>query len=199
MQPQDISWAYVFLTLGPALITGASTALGSWLLYRQQLKSKVAEIEGQTQLRARELLFESYQKRIERREESLKELVSALMGAAGHLQGTTDEEGKRQLEQAMLVLLRMINDPYLDSLNDLEEELTAVGLIDKRQKDISFIRQTFSVDLEKVDSKLTGELYVNFMKALGLYHSLKDELLNKKCEDLFLPISNQTALQTRRS
>ena len=141
---------------------------------------KIAEIKGQSELRARELLFEAYQKRIDRIGESAKEFVGALMGLAGHLQGTTEEESRRELEAAMIALIRMTSDPFRDSINDLDEELQAVGLAEKRQKDISFIRETLSIDLNKVTVNDVGITYLNFMKAIGLFHSLKDELLNKK-------------------
>jgi hypothetical protein len=58
-----INWPTVFLALGPAIITGIFTALGSWLLYRYQLKTKTHELRGQTELRARELFFEDLSKR----------------------------------------------------------------------------------------------------------------------------------------
>lgn len=67
MLSQAINWPILWLALGPAIVAGLSTALASWLLYRSQLKTKIAEIKGQSELRARELLFESYQKKIKRK------------------------------------------------------------------------------------------------------------------------------------
>lgn len=185
MQAQTINWATVALALGPAVITAISTAVGSWLLYRHQLKTKVAEIRGQTGLRARELLFESFQKRIDRRDEGIKQFVSTLMTLVEHLKVETDEESKRQSGIVIIALIKMIREPFLDSVSELEEEFKLVGLTDKRRKDISTIRQTLAVDLDKVEIKNVGELYLDFMKSIGLFTSLKDELLNIKCEDLF--------------
>lgn len=79
----------------------------------------------------------------------------------------------------------MTSDPLLDSIGDLEEELKAIGLADKRQKDVQFIRDTLSTDLDKATIADVGGIYLNFMKAVGLFHALRDELLTKKCEDLF--------------
>jgi len=71
--------------LGPAIVAGFFTALGSYLIYRSQLKTKLAEIQGQAELRARELLFESYQKRIDRIGEGVNKFMGALYGFAGRL------------------------------------------------------------------------------------------------------------------
>src|SRR2546430_9925701 len=185
MQSQTINWPTLWLALGPAIVAGFFTALGSYLIYRSQLKTKIAEIKGQAELRARELLFESYQKRIDRIGESVDKFVGALYGFAGHLQALEDQEEKHQAERAILVLVKMTSDPLLDSIADSEEELKAIGLADKRQKDVQFIRDTLSTDLAKATIADVGGIYLNFMKAVGLFHALRDELLTKKCEDLF--------------
>lgn len=82
MQSQTINWPTLWLALGPAIVAGFFTALGSYLIYRSQLKTEIAEIKGQAELRARELLFESYQKRIDRIGESVDKFVGALYGFA---------------------------------------------------------------------------------------------------------------------
>jgi len=184
MQSQAINWPTLWLALGPAIVAGFFTALGSYLIYRSQLKTKIAEIKGQTELRSRELLFGSYQKRIDRIGESVDKFVGALFGFAGHLQALHDhEEEKKQAERAILVLIKMTSDPMLDSISDLEEELRAMGLADKRGKDIQFIRETLSVNLDKATVNDFGTIYLNFMKAVGLLNGLKEELLNAKCKD----------------
>ncbi len=185
MQNQVINWPTLWLALGPAIVAGFFTALGSWLIYRSQLKTEITEIKGQAELRARELLFESYQKRIDRIGQAVEKFVEALYGFAGHLQALTDEAEKREAQVAILVLIKMTRDPILDSIGELEEELKAVDLGDKRRKDIEFIRDTLSADLEGPTATGFGVVYLNFMKAVGLFNALKEELLNRKCEDLF--------------
>ena len=56
--------------LGPAIII----AIFSFLTIRLQYKTKVLEIKGQAALKAREILFASYQKKIESVNNSLKEV-----------------------------------------------------------------------------------------------------------------------------
>lgn len=82
MQSQSINWPTLWLALGPAIVGGFFTALGSYLIYRSQLKTKIAEIRGQAELKARELLFESYQKRLDRVGEDVDSFVGALYGFA---------------------------------------------------------------------------------------------------------------------
>ena len=183
---QAIDWPTLWLALGPAIVAGFFTALGLWLIYRSQLKTKIAEIKGQAELRARELLFAAYQKRIDRIGESVDKFVGALFGFAGHLQALHDqEEEKKQAEGAILVLIKMTSDPMLDSIGELEEELRAIGLGEKRSKDIQFIRETLSANIDKATVIDFGAIYLNFMKAVGLFNALKEELLNRKCEGLF--------------
>jgi hypothetical protein len=167
MQSQTINWPTLWLALGPAIVAGFFTALGSYLIYRSQLKTKLAEIKGQSELRARELLFESYQKRIDRIGEGVNKFMGALYGFAGHLQALTDEEEKRQAQVAILVLIKMTRDPILDSVGELEEELGSVDLATKRSADLRFIRETLSAELDKPDIDF-GLVYLNFMK-LSVY------------------------------
>jgi len=75
----------------------------------------------------------------------------------------------------------MTRDPILDSVGELEEELGSVDLATKRSADLRFIRETLSTELDKTDIDF-GLVYLNFMKAFGLFNGLKEELLNKKCE-----------------
>ncbi len=186
MQTPTINWLTLWFALGSAIVTGFFTALTSWLLYRSQLKTKISEIRGQGDIRARELLFESYQRRIDRIGEDIKQFAGALYGFAGHLQALTDENEKREAQKAILVLIRMVRDPLLDSLGELEEELSSVNLAEKRHSDVQFIREALSANLDgpNVD---TGFVYLNFMKAFALFNGVKQELLNKKCEALFKP------------
>ena len=114
----------------------------------------------------------------------MSKFVGALYGFAGHLQALTDEEEKRQAQVAILVMIKMTRDPILDSVGELEEELESVGLASKRSGDLKFIRETLSTDLDKPALDF-GLVYLNYMKAFGLFNGLKEELLNKKCEALF--------------
>lgn len=41
------------------------------------------------------------------------------------------------------------------------------------------------MDLDKAAASDFGVVYLGFMKAIGLFNALKEELLNRKCEDLF--------------
>lgn len=83
MQTQSINWPTLWLALGPAIVAGFFTALGSYLIYRSQLKTKIAEIKGQAELRARELLFESYQKRIDRIGRGCKQICGSALRIRG--------------------------------------------------------------------------------------------------------------------
>ncbi len=69
---ESINGTTIILTLGVAIVTALSTLLATLIAQRGQLKVKVLEIEGQQEIKAKELLFENYQRRIERYNQILK-------------------------------------------------------------------------------------------------------------------------------
>lgn len=181
-----INWPTVFLALGPAIITGIFTALGSWLLYRYQLKTKTHELRCQTELRARELFFEAYQKGIDSSTRQTEAVANVLgqMAALVH-EDSDDEERQQQALGALALMMKVGIQPLLEWFGDLESEVQQLGLTEKKQHDLSRIRKTLSTNLDDVNINEVGPLYLEFMTAISLIYSLNNAILAKKCEDLF--------------
>ncbi|MEK6300796.1 MAG: hypothetical protein AABO41_08755 [Acidobacteriota bacterium] len=181
-----INWPTVFLALGPAIITGIFTALGSWLLYRYQLRTKTQELRGQTELRARELFFEAYQRGIDNSTRQTEAIAKVLGQMTALLHEDRDDEEKQQQALCALVLMMTVSvQPLLDWLSELESEVQQLGLTERKQRDLSRIRKILSTNLDGININEVGPLYVEFMTAISLIYSLNNAILAKKCEDLF--------------
>ena len=126
------------------------------------------------------MLFEAYQNKIEKLNVAAKEFGETIGKMTGLIQAETPAERDREVVVAMLLMIKLISDTFLDSVNDLEEELQIVGLADKRQKDINFIKETLQSNIQINELHEAAPQYLSSMKALGLFYSLKDELLNKR-------------------
>ncbi|SRR6266404_5205507 len=180
-----VHWPTVWIAFGSAIITGLFTSIASWLLYHFQLKTKVTELKAQAQLRARELLFNSYQKRMEDITKNAYVLGDTLGKFAELLQRQESEHEKRESLVAITYMMRVVAKPLSDSVRELELDLAQVGLAERRQDDILQMRQALAVDFDAITLQDVGPIYLQFMAALGLFYSIKDELLTKKCEELF--------------
>jgi hypothetical protein len=64
--------------LGPALLATLSTLAGVWLTHHFQLKTKKTELDAQAKLKARELIFNSYQQKLDRKREALSKASSGM-------------------------------------------------------------------------------------------------------------------------
>ena len=179
----DLNWPVVVLTLGTAIITAISTGLGSWLVYRFQLRIKMAELKEQSRLKARELLFHSYQKQIEDVNKQA-ETIGAVFGQLAQLSQNESEDERKGSLVALLFMMKTSVALMMDWAKQLETDLTEVNLITRRQNDLAYIKQTFSINLDQITLEEIGPLYLKFMAAIGLVYSINGEVLNKKSANL---------------
>jgi hypothetical protein len=168
---------YALTIIVPVLIT----AVVSWKISRQQLTMKTEELKAQGDLRARELLFNAYQKKIERIGNNASEVGEAFGQMIGQMEGKRDEE----IAPALILTLKVTTDGFKSSIEELEHELSWSGLPASRQQDLVAIKQIFATDFDNLSVKEIGPIYVRLMAALGIIYSLQTELTNKKAEDLF--------------
>jgi len=185
----------------PTAITEASkivfpslfTFLGSYLAIRSQLKTKSLEIESQTSLKAKELIFSAYQKRWEKAEKDSAELMRQAHEIFDkHMR--KDYEGLVPLSSE--VLLTQMFGLYQEDFDDLIAELKAAGIMDKHSKKIELVRSQLAVDIKSFLSKLNNPPQEKERKQILIYtqglatasatiSTLYGYLLQKKAEDLF--------------
>ena len=168
-------------SLGPAAIT----AVVSWLAFRSQRIIKQAEIEGQTKLRARELMFNSYQGLMERREKEVTDIGKVLGQVGIALQITDDEDEKRKACVALMEVMGSIVTPFKGSVADLENELAQAGLLEKYQSQLSYIKSHVDFDVMTIPYKDIPAKYQAVMTMLGYASLIQQALLANKREELF--------------
>jgi hypothetical protein len=173
-------------SLGPAAIT----AIVSWLAFRSQRRIKQAEMEGQTKLRARELMFNSYQGMMERREKDVTDLGKVLGQVAVALQITDDEEERRKACVALMEVMGSIITPLKGSVVDLENELAQAGLMQKYQSQLSYIKSHVEFDVMAIPYKDIPAKYQAVMTMLGYVSIIQQALLAKKPRGIVSRISS---------
>jgi len=184
-QSKSHTWADVgyqaVLTLGPALITGGV----SWLAFRSQLKLKDKEIEGGAKLKARELMFKSYQGVLERREKDGAEIGKVLGQLGVAFQIADDEEAQLKARVALMETLGAIITPLRGLENDLESQLEATGLGEKYKAQMQYIKKTANINLMGIPYDQIPAQYDKAMTMLSYVSLIKQAILEKKREELF--------------
>jgi hypothetical protein len=166
--------------LGPATLALA----GSWIALRYQRKLKEVEINAQITLKARELVFEAYQRELDTKTTELKDLAKALKTFSMALQGGTQDEQKQAALEVGKRLPSMVV-PLLSDIDRLEQELKNLGLLDRYLSQLAYVKETMGepiVVTDLVSAKNNCEkqfLVVNHLTAMF------QDILEKKRQALF--------------
>ena len=175
-------WSLAVMMLGPAAITGAVSIIISQL----QLKMKISEIKGESEYKARENLFQSYQRRLTAHGESSKEFFEGIGKTFGYYVAQENEQEGIKMLKAHFKLIKLVKDEIPESIDELERELRENKLFTEDiEKQISFMKKTISVDLEKIAEKDMGAIFIDYCKVIDLLHSFENTLLEKKRDELF--------------
>jgi hypothetical protein len=167
--------------IGPALLALG----GSWLALRYQRKVKQIEIDGQLNLRARELIFESYQKRLEDQTRDLRELAKTLRRTAATMNSGTEDE-KTEASALLGEALAGTLNPVLFNVERLEKELEDFDLLSNYKAYVALIKECGSgnqQDLESNEEKVA--LTHKFFTAVSYLSVINQDLLDTKREQLF--------------
>lgn len=191
----EVNWSELLKTLGPAIVTGLTaiftvivTATITYLASRHQFKMKLIEIKGQSELRARELLFDAYQKRLERILNELNEFDKSISLSIGELKGMEDHKDvdNKYFPQLLKLFKGFLND-FEEEIAELEDELNKENLLNKRNMErLTFMRNVFSeVVNEDVKNEDSEKKTFQVIRAARMFSRLIDELLEKKSTELF--------------
>jgi hypothetical protein len=171
--------------LGGALIGSLSTVLITWLTNRKQIELQKNEIKAQVGLKARELLFNSYQQRMNKLESELFQYGSTLGQISGTLAGTEDEEERHKILHHLIKTFRPFMMLFTDTVVDLESELEKVGLLEKREAQLNILRENSGIELDETNGDDLEQHLNSLFKSLAIISLLNQEILNRKCESLF--------------
>lgn len=166
--------------LGPAVLA----LTGSWLALRFQQKGKQAEILGQTKLKARELMFESYQKTFDIEVAELKDLAKAAKSLSlSFLHGNTQEKGDAigKIYEALSGAAM----PLLFGLDRVEEDLKQFGLHERYKEELAFIKELNDEEATGENEEEIAQIFDKVFTAVAYYIVINRDVIARKREQLF--------------
>lgn len=170
------------LMLGPAILTGAVSIIVNWL----QIKTKIIELASQSEYKARETVFRSYQERLRSIRESTNNLSQSFGKTFGAYEAFEDETAKIKLLEIQLKFIKFCKELIADSISEFEVELKKAELFTgKTEEQVKFARKVLSIDLEKISKTQLEEIVVNYYKVLFLIDTFEGTLVEKKRDELF--------------
>ena len=188
------------------IISGTSALLGSIIgglfvlrantrAQRNQRELYQAQLRGQLELKARELMFGVYQRKMEEFTREVQELGAALgkFGAAMHL-SDVDNAGRIEAMMAFMGTMRTITDPIVERIEDIEQELAYEGLSREYERQLGFVKSHLTPDLAELQPIDVERRYKDLSRALTYVTQIQHGLFEKKSDELFrdyLPLKSE--------
>lgn len=173
-------------TLGGTLLGSLIGFFGTWLSIRYQHRIKSIELASQARLRAKELLFATYQDRINRISQRTTEFQSAFGTFLGAYKATQDENERQQINEGMLELLKQVYEFRREYFEELKEERRKIGLENTNPVQMSAIEDSLKLDISNIKSQTEGlQMVVGIVRMIAASDNLWQDVLAKKGEDLF--------------
>ena len=154
--------------------------------HQRQLELQRIQLQGQSELKARELMFVVHQKKMEMFNQEIKDLggVIGKLGAAVNLPDVEEQE-KTETMLAFIATVRMMTDPILERMGEIEQQLSDAGLSIKYERQLSLSRRIFHFDMTKLTIQQVESNFHNLSKALTYLAELQYRLFERKSEELF--------------
>jgi len=146
-----MDWPTAMTEVSKIVFPSLFTFFGSYLAIRSQLKTKSMDIESQTSLKAKELIFSTYQKRLEKEEKEAAELIEL-----SH--SFFDKKMRGDMEGVTLILTQLLSRQVY-GLNQEEFEylisvLKEAGIADRHKRKIEIIQSRMAVDPKAIGERL---------------------------------------------
>lgn len=164
--------------------------------HERQIELQQIQLRSQNELKARELMFGMYQKKMEESIRDIKELGSVLgkLGMTLQLPDINEKE-KMEVRLAFIGTLSSITKPILERINEMESEFNELGIYDKYKKSFDFIRENiFKQNPERNFQEIEGN-YEKTSKVITYLAELQSVLIESKAQELFseyLPAKNRS-------
>lgn len=188
---QPISWPSFWMEavkiLGPAIVA----LLGTFIALYHQRRLKTVELDALTRLKARELMFGDYQRKMEQNIRDVQALGKTMAELEMALSLSDDELEKKKMLVAFVGSMNQIMSALSTNLDDLEVNLKSVNLHAKHKPKIDFIKKHF--DPANTTPSYISRNHKTITEALAYMVSMQQELIEKKREELFreyLPKTN---------
>lgn len=109
-------WWIAVMTITPALITGVVSIIISQL----QLKMKISEIKGESEYKARENLFKSYQEKLRANRESSEKFFESMGKVFGYYIAEENEQEKIKILKDQFKFIKLAQKEIPKSTNEFE-------------------------------------------------------------------------------
>lgn len=169
-------------TIGITLIV----ALVSYFISRLNVKIKKVEIQGQAELKARELIFNAKQKRLEEISDNAAALARWMSKNAKDLELIQDKQQKAKAAKNHLELCRQQIFIHYSYYEDLFEAIENSGLTNAKIKNrMNFVKGVLLTDTSKLKEDEYEEYTEKFLRAMSLVSSLESDIIEKERNDIF--------------
>lgn len=186
-------WVDIAKSIGPSAIV----AVVSYFISRLNLnikdmeihgqsRIKDAEIFGQTRLKGKELLFISYQKKIENTGEAIRVQSQAIAENYRSLFNLHDQNMRVAKIKGFLEIYDKHNKAHIEGYKSLFHEIKMSKIFnDTVQSQIDFIAKIFETNIQNLKPSDLENYFHEFTKANALILKLESDLLEQKSIDLF--------------
>ena len=186
---QSITWAAVGIEavkiLGPAIVA----LVGTYIALRHQREIKELEVDGNTKLRARELVFESYKRKADRAVEASEKMGTVFAELDAIFNHSKDDAEKGRALSSVYTLMHS-GSGMAEKPAELEAELKRYGLLPKFQDVLEKIvafesKPTEEWGIKKSDpASLSRFIHDLHEVSLG-YAVLREAIMEIKMRELF--------------
>ncbi len=154
--------------------------------HKRQLELQRIQLKGQSELKARELMFVVYQKKMEGFNQAIKDLGGEIgkFGAAVNLPDM-EEKDKIDAMLSFIATVRVMTDPILERMDEIEGDLRDAGLLTKYERQLSFVKAHLSSDMTAMTFQQVASNFQNLSRALTYITELQHALVEKKSDELF--------------
>jgi len=174
------------ITALTAIISAFVGGLFTWLITRKQIKSKEYEIKSNVELRARELIYNSYQKKLKR----LLQIIESNTGSRYSIYATFVLEGfEKNIDtvkkycDATKKLIKDVLNPYEELKHRIEKENIKDEILLKKIEDIKNLQNKI-FDENKIINNYEEE-FLLLHKFLSLLNDVDEDLIEIKSLSLF--------------
>lgn len=169
-----------------SIIGGLFAMWATTLAHRRQLEIQVQQLKGQSELKARELMFGLYQKKLEEHNRDIKQLGAVLgqLGAALNLPDIEEHE-KIKAIIGFVGSVKGLLDPLSESIDEIEQDLIDAGMLTKWKSKLDLVKSYLSLDFSRISSVDIESNYQNLSKALTYITQIQYSLVEKKSDELF--------------
>jgi hypothetical protein len=143
-------------------------------------------LSGQARLRAKELLFKTYQDRITQINKRAGDLQGALGTFLGVYKAIDNDNDRKQINEAMFTMLQQVFEFRRESFEELKQERRSVGLENSSPVQMAAIENSLKMDVSTITSQEQAkEMIVNIVRIIAASDSLWHDVLAKKGQLLF--------------